>query len=301
MKYLVITMLLSQGATYAKNKVVYGQDNRMSVSDSSEFWQVRAKAVASMHKRSKLLVPKTSDKVFKQTSVFTLGEQYSLCEDERFVKEPVLSDCTGFLISEDTLVSAGHCFKAMPSPYYGNADKVCEDYVWVFDYTQTKAVDYKVQFSKVYECGEVLVANYSFSNDFAIIKLKSKVSGVKPLSMSREISKDSELIVVGHPSGLPKKVAPGGKVIEYNPKANKFYASLDSFQGNSGSPVFNKLGDVVGILVSGKTDYIFDEKAQCQRVNRCDQGGKSCLYEYDFVKGEGVTNINPILDNFQAE
>jgi len=298
LKYLLCFLGLLSFSAFGKNKVVYGQDNRINVADSGSFWQEKALAVASMHKKSKL---KPSGSFHKQLSYMTLGEQYSLCSDERFYSEPVISECSGFLIAPDTLVTAGHCFNALPYPYYGNANKVCEDYSWSFDYTQTKSEKNFVTLKKVYNCKEVITAEYSFANDFAIIKLDRSVEGAKALKMTKELAKDTELVVVGHPSGLPKKVAPGGKVIELNPNTSKFYASLDSFQGNSGSPVFNKLGKVVGILVSGKTDYYYDEKAQCQRVNQCDDAGKGCLYDYDYVKGEGVTNIKVILDNFELE
>jgi V8-like Glu-specific endopeptidase len=293
-----ILTLLSGLNSVAIDKVVYGVDNRVDVDKTGTFWKSKASAVASMLKNSKL---KPTDNGFKALSYMTLGEQFSLCKDERFYSQPILSDCSGFLISEDTLVTAGHCLKAMPYPYSGNAQKVCEDYSWAFDYTQTIAKDKHVTFSQVYRCKEVIKAEYSFANDFAILKLEKKVSGATPIKLAKEVTEDMALTVIGHPSGLPKKVAPGGKILELNPKRSKFYASLDTFQGNSGSPVLNKKGEAVGILVSGKTDYRYDEEDKCQRVNVCNNEGKQCLYDYDYVKGEGVTNIKVILDNFDTE
>ncbi|OIQ17854.1 MAG: hypothetical protein BM556_10525 [Bacteriovorax sp. MedPE-SWde] len=296
MKLIIGLSFIFCGNTFAVNKVIYGQDNRVNALNSGIFWQHKSAAVASMIRKSKL---KEFASYYKASTFMTLGEQYSLCSDERFYSEPVLSECSGFLISPDTLITAGHCVKALPYPYNGNPEKMCEDFVWSFDFTQTKAYENKVSLKQVYNCKEVIEAKYNFAHDYAIIKLEKAVEGVKPLKTAQLVD-STELVVIGHPSGLPKKVAPGGKVIDTNGSSSKFYAALDSFQGNSGSPVLDKAGDVVGILVSGKTDYIYDEKAQCQRVNRCDNNGKACFYEYDYVKGEGVTKIDVVLDKIPA-
>ena len=41
-------------------------------------------------------------------------------------------------------------------------------------------------------------------------------------------------------------------------------ANLDTFSGNSGSPVFNKRTKrVEGILIAGETDYTFDMNQGC--------------------------------------
>ena len=61
---------------------------------------------------------------FKMSST-TLKEYTNLCEGERFGDEPSIATCTGFLIGEDLLATAGHC---MTGP------ATCASSAWVFDY-----------------------------------------------------------------------------------------------------------------------------------------------------------------------
>jgi hypothetical protein len=47
-------------------------------------------------------------------------------------------------------------------------------------------------------------------------------------------------------------------------RRNYFTANLDSYAGNSGSPVFNqKTGRVEGILIQGADDFVYNEENQC--------------------------------------
>ena len=73
------------------------------------------------------------------------------------------------------------------------------------------------------------------------------------------------LTVVGHPAGLPVTISGGAAVQRHRPTF--FSADLDTYQGNSGSPVFNsdrlRSGDlfVEGILVRGESD--FEQETPC--------------------------------------
>ena len=63
-------------------------------------------------------------------------------------------------------------------------------------------------------------------------------------------------IVIGHPIGLLKKMA-GNASVRSNSNPDYFIANLDTFGGNSGSPVFNAdTHEVEGILVRGDTDFL---------------------------------------------
>ena len=62
--------------------------------------------------------------------------------------------------------------------------------------------------------------------------------------------------MIGHPCGLPQKFADGATVRDNTPKAF-FVANLDTYGGNSGSPVFNSSNQAVeGILVRGENDFV---------------------------------------------
>ena len=83
---------------------------------------------------------------------------------------------------------------------------------------------------------------------------------------------------MGHPSGLPLKFANGAQVKDTS-NASYFVANLDTYGGNSGSPVFNEDdGTVEGILVRGDTDFVRDNG--CFISNVCPTTG---------CRGEDVT------------
>jgi hypothetical protein len=76
------------------------------------------------------------------------------------------------------------------------------------------------------------------------------------LRTSGKISAAARLFVIGHPCGLPQKYAPGAKV-RHNSATPFFVANLDTYGGNSGSPVFNAASyKVEGILVRGENDFV---------------------------------------------
>ena len=68
------------------------------------------------------------------------------------------------------------------------------------------------------------------------------------------------LTLIGHPAGLPLKIASGGKFLSF--QENTFRSDLDAYGGNSGSPIFNTRslarGELLveGILQGGSDDYV---------------------------------------------
>ena len=110
---------------------------------------------------------------------------------------------------------------------------------------------------------------------------------------------NNPVAVIGHPSGLPVKIASEANVIQTTgvmqnedgdlvPVASQFVTNLDTFGGNSGSPVINTDSyKVVGILVGGDQDYVQSTEDLCVEVNRCDLSGVGCT-------GESVTKMSYI-------
>jgi V8-like Glu-specific endopeptidase len=188
--------------------------------------------------------------------------------------------CSGFLVSENVLVTAGHCIK-------NDAD--CASYKWVFDYKMDhdKQDSMTVPSSSVYGCSKIISRTLDqFSkDDYAVIQLDRKVTDRRPLHFRRSggINVGDSVVVIGHPSGLPTKIADGANVRSRNTKF--FVANLDTYGGNSGSAVFNqKTGDVEGILVRGENDYVQSARG-CMVSNKCPADG---------CRGEDVTYITNI-------
>jgi V8-like Glu-specific endopeptidase len=279
-KLLVLTALTLAVNAQAGINVIYGKDNRQDVYQTSNALHKKlAKSTAGMINVGHFAKAATEG-YFDLKSTPTLERAQNICPGEAFSQQSVAPICSGFLIAPDTIVTAGHCYKAQSTP-----EEACKNYAWVFDYDMSSASDVpgrNIPVSNIYLCKEVIAAELSATRDFAVIKLNRPVVGRGALKIrtSGKISDSTSLVVIGHPTGLPTKISAGGKVTR-NTEATTFATNLDTFHGNSGSAVFDaNTGFIEGILIQGKVDYVpskKDDLRSCLVVNACDDNGNSCL------------------------
>lgn len=301
MKLTFTLLLLSLSAISALNhtKVIYGEDNRRDLFEVTNPKILKlAKSTAAMIDLN--LLEKEGD-FFKIWRNITLEEGLNICSSERFSDQPLAANCSGFLVKEDIIITAGHC-------YSGNMSNGCNTHAWVFDFAMENSNKVNmdaISNDNVYRCKKVLKVQYDRKQDFAVIQLDRKVKGREPLKYRTKgkVSNHSNLLVIGHPSMLPTKVSPGGTVIS-NSGVYQFTTTLDTFQGNSGSAVFDlKTGTVEGILVSGKTDYVPtrpQDPSSCLVVNNCDMKGNNCVGKDSGsveVLGENVMRITSLTQH----
>lgn len=259
--------------------VIYGKDNRLDLYESENAVQIElARSTFALVRADN--VRSSTQAGFSQLSAKVFGEEAYMCKDERFYDQWVAAFCSGFLVTEDIAVTAGHCVR--------NADE-CTDTAFVFDFSMTiKDADSRVvPTSSVYHCAELIhtAQNDTTGADFAVVRLDRSVTDRPPLPLraSGEPAPKDPLFVIGHPSGLPTKLADGASVRSL--KKGFFVADLDTYGGNSGSAVFNaKTGSIEGILVRGETDFVYMNG--CYRSKVCDQAG---------CRGEDVTRISEVL------
>jgi hypothetical protein len=109
----------------------------------------------------------------------------------------------------------------------------------------------------VHTCKSIDVTMLGNDLDYAVFQLQSAVSAsvATPVAIqSTEVSVNTQLMMIGHPSGLPRKYAGDASVRQISSAGlpeYRFHTDLDSFGGNSGSGVFNAATkEMVGILVS---------------------------------------------------
>jgi V8-like Glu-specific endopeptidase len=272
--------LLSSQASFASTTgidVIYGEDNRKDVFESTDSALVElSKSTAAMISTEKLKSIKGDIVISAQTL-----ESRGICAKERFSKQISAANCSGFLVAPNILVTAGHCIKS---------ESDCASYKWVFDFKVDHSDQGEVQVPKtsVYSCKKIISRSLDqmSKDDYAVIELNKKVLDRRPLAFrkSGKISKGTSLAVIGHPTGLPTKIADGAKVRSLSTKF--FVANLDTYGGNSGSAVFNtQTSEVEGILVRGENDYVPDSQLGCQVSNVC--ANESC-------RGEDVTFITNI-------
>ena len=280
-----VALTLVQASAHAvQNKVVYGDDNRLEVYEAAVKWQKIAKSTAAMVPTRSMTISNTGEQKTYTLGFESLGKARGLCEEENFREQNSAGYCSGFLVGKDLLVTAGHCME----DYYD-----CKGNSWVFDYkvdeaTGKSALTYT--HNQVYGCKEILKTELNADKmDYALIRLDRPVEDRASLSFRKAeyIKTDTEIVVIGHPSGLPTKVAGGAKV-RAKGHENYFIANLDTFGGNSGSAVFNaQTTEVEGILVRGETDYFYDTENSCERVYQCND---------DECRGEDVTRITHIKE-----
>ena len=262
----------------AAPKIIYGEDNRLDVFESTNALHVElARSTAAM-------VPLNGFRETQDGLVELLGqtlEERGMCETERFAKQTSAANCSGFLVGDDLLVTAGHCITGQSS---------CDSYAWVFDFAveSTDQTVVKVEKSSVSNCVEVVerALTYMNNDDYALIRLDRKVEDRRVLEIRQEgrPAIGDELVMIGNPVGMPTKITDGATVRSLSGKY--FSADLDAFGGNSGSAVFNATTGVVeGILVRGGTDFVQDRMNGCLVSNVVGQ---------DTGRGEDVTYITNI-------
>ena len=181
----------------------------------------------------------------------SFGTQNNLCPGERFRDQPTGAFCSGFLVAPDVIATAGHCV---------NADNVTDvRFVFGFRMRDAQNAQTAIGNGEIYRgvavIGHRLVGNGA---DWALVRLDRPVANhrIARLRRSGRIGDGQALHVIGHPAGLPTKFA-GGAAVRDNAPAAYFVANLNSYGGNSGSPVFNSdTHEVEGILVRGETDFV---------------------------------------------
>ncbi len=247
-----LSLLLSGSIQAAKTKAIYGLDDRQEVASyPNKYIQKLAKSVAGSV--SEFHLHESAVEGYSDFSKTGLGDRINACPGERFSEQPSLMSCTGFLVGTDLLVTAGHCMKTSDD---------CQFNKWVFGFTSDKSLIYN---KDIYGCKKVVARGEMTlpiigTTDYAIVQLDRKVKDREPLKFrtSGRIKNGSDVLVIGHPMGLPMKIADNATVKGSFGKT--FRTNLDTYGGNSGSPIINsKTGLVEGILVQGDRDYSYGE------------------------------------------
>lgn len=307
MKLLCIITLLSMTfSAVAGPKVIYGQDDRKDVYQTTNALHLSlAKSSAGMIKKS-MFVKGAIANTFDLKDTTTLERGQNVCTSEKFSQQSLAPICSGFLVGPDTLITAGHCYNSFDTP-----ENVCKSFSWVFDYEMKSASSNPtkgISIANIYNCKSVSKAQRDNLYDFAVIKLDRKVVGRTPLKYrtTGKLSNSASLVVIGHPTGLPTKISANGKVT-LNSELTRFSTTLDTFHGNSGSAVFDAAtGLIEGILIMGKNDYrpsISGNPRSCQVSNICDETASNCTAGVEtgtIAKGEVVLRIDKILTHISS-
>lgn len=272
----------------ACNKILYGNDDRRhnlyAVTGSNKLRiKSQAASVACFVSQKQLIKNSSSNTYAIDSQVMSLSgwiqykSKYPLGENEPFGKEKVLGLGTGFLVTEDTLLTVAHNITQEDSDQL-DKKRIATTYI-VFDYHMEDSDHCREIFevSQVYTIKKVLDYAYlrgssgeAYWEDWALVKLDRKVEGRKPLTIShRQVPSSMELYMLGYCNGLPLKFTDRALIMN-NAHSTYFECKVDAFGGNSGSPLCRiDNGEVVGILAAGNEDYILDSNYEGRDQTRC--------------------------------
>ena len=221
------------------------------------------------------------------------GTLQNLCSKERYRLQPVAAHCTGFLVAPNIVATASHCLRDVP----------LADTRFVFGYIMgSSGATLTIKNSEIYRGERIIKAVPDLTasvlgpdkSDWALVELDRRV----PVSQHRavnlrtngQVTLGDPLYVVGFPDGIPLKYADGALVRD-NSAGAYFVSNLDTFHGNSGSPVFNaKTNLLEGILVRGEDDYedaVDPSGRACKKTKMCSMDGcrgEDCTRVSEFIK-----------------
>src|SRR5262249_38762745 len=108
----------------SRSEIVYGADDRL------DLYEVDDRALRELALQSSLaaLDPEDLTRKADGSSVIsapTLAELTNLCPSEPFGEEPSAASCSGVLVDDQLVLTAGHCFDERAT---------CDERRWVFNY-----------------------------------------------------------------------------------------------------------------------------------------------------------------------
>ncbi|WP_375767889.1 serine protease [Archangium gephyra] len=271
-----------------RSEVVYGTDNRQDVyAHADATLRLRAQqATVALMNPADFNATNPNNVTFPGS---TLGAAYNLCTTERFRDDPTGAFCSGTLIDDDLVLTAGHCVTSATD---------CTNTRFVFNYYRPAAGTLQpVTTADIFSCTSIVARQQAVVNgqnlDYAVLRLDRPATPrftPAPVRMANTaLMVGQNVAVIGSGSGIPFKIDSGGTVRDARSSTlDYFVATTDTFGGNSGSGVYETSGyTVAGILVRGETDYV--TSGSCRVVNVCSETG---------CRGEDITYVYPAVAAF---
>ena len=271
-KFALLAALPLAVPAQAANKVIFGADDRVEAYAVPERYRAAADSTVSLWRKETMRL----DTSLGAYSLFTveLGKANNLCPGAKFSEQAAGAFCSGALVGEDLVITAGHCVRTAED---------CARTAFVFGFaidSEGGKANTLIDSGEVYGCAQIIkrdFTNYTVTTDeqpfningpdYALIKLDHKVTGHKPLAINRTggTKKGDPLFITGHPMSLPLKFAGNASVVRFvNPERAYFHTDLDAMGGNSGSPVFNAdTGLIEGIHVRSETHHLLPTFEGC--------------------------------------
>ena len=215
----------------------------------------------------------------------------ALCPSEPFWCQPTVIErrgeafgfygYTGYLIAPDAILTCWHGWE------HFNA----ESQLAIFDYAAGSPCDQPVDLPEAsvvpvradpWAIAPDASRGATAADDWVILRLERALPGRAPARPAIGRAGEGDAVyTLGHPCGLPLKLASNASVLSAGTSA--FYTDLDTFSGNSGSPVFDAVSNaLLGIVIEGQKgegDFEPVPAQGCYIGNRIDHrlGGQRCV------------------------
>lgn len=246
MKYLILMFSLSFSLSVF---AIYDEDNRV------DFYKIQDPKLKEVSKAMayQIYFDELKGWTFNrywQILVSTLNE---VCPDERFANHPIMrNDCSGILVGSKKLLIPGNCI----TEHYCSNDL----FYFMFNYhlESSNPLDVMRRKKNFYKCEKVLsrVFDRNTAMSYAVIELDKVVQDITPVKISatETIGTSEELISMGHPAGMPLKIANQAFIADEN--KDHFIVSSDIAGSSKGAGIFNaRTYELEGMLIGGSKNY----------------------------------------------
>lgn len=230
-------------------RLQFFEDNRKEICEEENKNRLEnSSRVVAIFDRSSISSVGSSKSEIKTNAFISVGS-LPICNTETFLGQPSGGIGTGIAINKSTIVTAAHCIEKFSD------SEAAQRLRFIFDFRCIKDGKVIVDNNRIFSLKSIIKREkIPGTRDYALLLTDRDLPVPdKQVRMAKVILPGDSLYVIGHPLGLPLKIADGATVIDRN-DPNFLSATLDTYAGNSGSPVFNGKDELVGILARGGID-----------------------------------------------
>lgn len=237
MRFFILSLFISVSALASfEAATIYGEDGREEVVDA-DLVELSLGVVVAIPSQFTWQLP--------VVAAPTLEKRFRVCGEERFSSQPSIGSCTGIHVGDGLVLTAAHCVRDELS---------CEKFSWAFNY-RTDVVGEaggNLEMKDIFKCEKILATDSE--RDITLLKLEKTAKRKPRTNINFKASLTERIFAIGSPLGVPLKFSGMGRLTAKNT------AALDTFTGNSGSPVMNEKLQPIGLLLGGHEDFFLTER-----------------------------------------
>jgi hypothetical protein len=236
-----------------REPIVYGMDDRVEYYETDS-----AVAQTRMSESMVALFPLNAFDADGRLSSATpsVSQKLRLCPGEPFADQPAAAFCSGVLVDQDLVLTAGHCVRL-----YGLSQLVIATGYYYASSGELAATPHDLRRAVAIVSEALDSADAEPRLDYAFIKLDRPVTGGRRptpvMATPTPLTANDPLLALSAGGGIPMKVDLGARVLDARTdQRDYFIATSDTSGASSGGAVFDTGGVLRGILARGGTDFV---------------------------------------------